>query len=594
MAIYIEILEVGSNVVMSGTGTANTSSLTSGGTLSVGSVIYPSADNVTLLSAGLTEVREWTGITGIFPDMGPGSFTQSFNRTGTYSLGIMENYLGDVTLYLDTAYVSGTEIGPTTATFNSTNFTTLGINPGTYTWSWGSGPTADSFTVQVGPLSPTPTPTETAAVTPTPTNTPTETASVTPTPTAQPALLNLYLNEVGNDIVATGNGTVNILGLSNPQNFGGATLLNANNAAIIINNGTPNFLSYDGLSGPQDIGPGSSYLGADSTNSNFPFGIYGALGKVLLPIGYSGQTLTGESTYNNITFAGEGFNPGTYTWTYGSGSNTGSIVLQVGPLNPTPTPTPTPTETAAVTPTPTNTPTETASVTPTPTETPTNTPTETAAVTPTPTETAAITPTPTETAAVTPTPSVTETPSVTPTPTATTPVLPTPTPTATNPSLLITVDATYNPGSIWVTYVATSTGPVDSDVTITFDNTLGVIDGSPYVITASITIPSGQSTGTTTYYLPEGIYANLDFTSTFDNVTTTYTGGTFGFVVNTESVFDNETIAITANTEYIVCNVCGDTATEINPPHPVWTGLYGETIIQANAVQLGGRNGLNS
>jgi len=394
MAIYIEILEVGSNVVMSGTGTANTSSLTSGGTLSVGSVIYPSADNITLLSAGLTEVREWTGITGIFPDMGPGSFTQSFNRTGTYSLGIMENYLGDVTLYLDDAYVSGTEIGPTTATFNSTNFTTLGINPGTYTWSWGSGPTADSFTVQVGPLSPTPTPTETAAVTPTPTE----------------------------------------------------------------------------------------------------------------------------------------------------------------------TPTPTPTETAAVTPTPT----------------------------------AEVTPTPTETAAVTPTPSVTETPSVTPTPTATTPVLPTPTPTATNPSLLISVDATYNPGSIWVTYVATSTGPVDSDVTITFDNTLGVIDGSPYVITASITIPSGQSTGTTTYYLPEGIYANLDFTSTFDNVTTTYTGGTFGFVVNTESVFDNETIAITANTEYIVCNVCGDTAIEINPPHPVWTGLYGETIIQANAVQLGGRNGLNS
>jgi len=156
------------------------------------------------------------------------------------------------------------------------------------------------------------------------------------------------------------------------------------------------------------------------------------------------------------------------------------------------------------------------------------------------------------------------------------------------------VDATYNPGSIWVTYVATSTGPVDSDVTITFDNTLGVIDGSPYVITASITIPSGQSTGTTTYYLPEGVYANLDFTSTFTNVTTTYTGGTFSFVVNTESIFDNVAIAITANTEYIVCNVCGDTATEINPPHPVWTGLYGETIIQANAVQLGGRNGLNS
>ena len=395
MAIYIEILEVGSDVIMSGGGTANISALTSGSSQTNGSTINPSSDFISLISTGFTQVIPWTIVPGINPNMGSGGNTTIFtNLTGTYSFGILENSFGDAFLYLDEFYVPGTEIGPTTATFTNKSFTTLGINTGTYTWSWGSGATADSLTVQVGPLSPTPTPTETAAVTPTPT----ETAAVTPTPT------------------------------------------------------------------------------------------------------------------------------------------------------------------------------------------------------PTPTETAAVTPTPTETAAVTPTPSVTETPSVTPTPTETTPVLPTPTPTATNPSLLITIEATYNPGSIWATYIATSTGPVDSEATITFDNTLGVIDGSPYIISGSITIPTGESTGTSTYYLTEGIYTNLDSTSTFTNVVVNYDGGTYGFVVQTESIFDGETIALSANTNSYVCYTCdyNGNLISVKPENPVWTNQYGQSVVQLNAIQLGGTNGLYS
>ena len=51
---------------------------------------------------------------------------------------------------------------------------------------------------------------------------------------------------------------------------------------------------------------------------------------------------------------------------------------------------------------------------------------------------------------------------------------------------------------------------------------------------------------------------------------------------------------ITANTVYNVCVTCSGTTYTVETEHPVWTGLYGETIIQANAVQLGGRNGLYS
>lgn len=56
----------------------------------------------------------------------------------------------------------------------------------------------------------------------------------------------------------------------------------------------------------------------------------------------------------------------------------------------------------------------------------------------------------------------------------------------------------------------------------------------------------------------------------------------------------------TSNTVQEMCiQVCdpisgGTTVVSVNPPHPVWTGLYGQEITQGNAITLGGPNGLNS
>ena len=56
------------------------------------------------------------------------------------------------------------------------------------------------------------------------------------------------------------------------------------------------------------------------------------------------------------------------------------------------------------------------------------------------------------------------------------------------------------------------------------------------------------------------------------------------------------TLYFTANTIEDICVVLCDPAdvVEVDAPHPVWTGLYGEQITQGNAVVLGGPNGLNS
>jgi len=53
------------------------------------------------------------------------------------------------------------------------------------------------------------------------------------------------------------------------------------------------------------------------------------------------------------------------------------------------------------------------------------------------------------------------------------------------------------------------------------------------------------------------------------------------------------TPSLTANTIYEGCVTCSGDTHPVVVPHPVWTGLYGESIMQGNAVELGGRNGLN-
>ena len=51
---------------------------------------------------------------------------------------------------------------------------------------------------------------------------------------------------------------------------------------------------------------------------------------------------------------------------------------------------------------------------------------------------------------------------------------------------------------------------------------------------------------------------------------------------------------ISAGTEYFICNICDGVATQVAPPHPVWTNNQGLDVILMDAVALGGINGLNN
>ena len=203
---------------------------------------------------------------------------------------------------------------------------------------------------------PTPTVTETPTNTPTPTisETPTNTPTNTPTPTvtpssASPSLMTITMVESGGDIIMSGSGNVNLSSLT----FSGYTANGKSEAnpsiGLILGNALFNDIDvYIGItSGPSSYGSGGASSPSSYNSGLEQLGIGYNFTGIVVPANYvSNDLISAYNVYNSATFASKGYTPGTYTWTWGSGS----LVLQIGPVvTPTPTSTPTPTVTPSAT-----------------------------------------------------------------------------------------------------------------------------------------------------------------------------------------------------------------------------------------------------
>jgi hypothetical protein len=174
------MVESGGNIVVSGEGEFNLSSLTYSGSSDVYASIVPTGTTI-LADSGAWMVDVYTGITS-----GPSSIGTNGLRTfpssfGTDSFGIGFGFTGIV---VPLGYTSG--VISSVNVYNSATFASKGYTLGTYTWTWGSGATAGTLIIQIGPTN-TPTPT------PTNTNTPTNTLTPTPSPTPNIVTDNLQL-----------------------------------------------------------------------------------------------------------------------------------------------------------------------------------------------------------------------------------------------------------------------------------------------------------------------------------------------------------------------------------------------------------------
>ncbi len=134
------LTEAGGNVVLTASGNVNTSALTpfGPGTCTMPGLILPSTGG---LCSGAGIGFSYLGMTGPM-SFGPGAQTGGVSTSGdtVAVIGVAGGVL------LPVGYTSGSALSGT-ATFAGATLTSLGVTPGIYTWTFGSGASADSVVV---------------------------------------------------------------------------------------------------------------------------------------------------------------------------------------------------------------------------------------------------------------------------------------------------------------------------------------------------------------------------------------------------------------------------------------------------------------
>ena len=152
-AMLFTISQGGGNVVVSGSGSINTGGLTLAANGDSGDFLDSSIATLLIgspVSIPIDRIYNGGGLTGP-SNFGSGINYSADSGTGNY-MGIAGDFssLGDHVLLVPFNYVSGAPLAGT-STFNNQTFVTLGIIPGTYVYTWGSGANADSLTINAVP-----------------------------------------------------------------------------------------------------------------------------------------------------------------------------------------------------------------------------------------------------------------------------------------------------------------------------------------------------------------------------------------------------------------------------------------------------------
>jgi hypothetical protein len=143
----VTLSEQNGNVVATGSGTIDTADLGVNFMDFPKPFIIPSQGYIiTGVSAPCTVYTE--GITGP-TSFGSGGSVFGFPGSGDM-VGITPGTSLTSFLVVPSTYTSGDPLMDT-STYNNQTFSSLGVTPGTYVWTWGTGAHADSYTLQIGP-----------------------------------------------------------------------------------------------------------------------------------------------------------------------------------------------------------------------------------------------------------------------------------------------------------------------------------------------------------------------------------------------------------------------------------------------------------
>jgi hypothetical protein len=141
--LIVTITEVGSNVVMTGSGSLNLTGLSDGSVQVTGGVNGTFGTWAIGSSTTFFARKRFGNSLNVYPN----SFGSGYTSPNSYSgdtFGIQNGSLGK-DLIVPIGYTSGSPLNGT-ATFMNKTISSMGLTPGTYTYSWGS----DSITLQIG------------------------------------------------------------------------------------------------------------------------------------------------------------------------------------------------------------------------------------------------------------------------------------------------------------------------------------------------------------------------------------------------------------------------------------------------------------
>ena len=148
--------------------------------------------------------------------------------------------------------------------------------------------------------------------------------------TSARADVTITIEQVGNDVVATASGSIDLTGLTE---LAGAAETSAaihpSHAFLAL--GSMAFTDqYSGITGPSSFGTGP-FTSATTASGN-TFWISGETSGLNVPVGYvSGTQLSATDTFQSQTITGLGLTPGTDTYTWGTGGPDHTLTVQIGP-----------------------------------------------------------------------------------------------------------------------------------------------------------------------------------------------------------------------------------------------------------------------
>ncbi|HEV7481252.1 MAG TPA: PEP-CTERM sorting domain-containing protein [Roseiarcus sp.] len=139
----VNLAEVGGNVVATGSGSINSNEL-SGSFPSVG------IDEI-IPSSGVILIDEPVADEFLIPATGPGSFGPGGPTIADSASGDIVGISGGAAaVIVPLGYISGSALS-STATWDDTTFSKLGVTPGTYVWQLGNGNDDNFFTLNIDP-----------------------------------------------------------------------------------------------------------------------------------------------------------------------------------------------------------------------------------------------------------------------------------------------------------------------------------------------------------------------------------------------------------------------------------------------------------